>query len=115
MGTAPERKITGEEDKNMVRRIAFSGIVAFILMAAQAGADGSMHCGNSFVKIDERAYLVKQDCGEPVSKQLVGYTIDRQEKRELVIEEWIYGPRDGGYYYIITFVGGKVTKIASER
>jgi Protein of unknown function (DUF2845) len=99
----------------MVLRILLSGIVAFILSAASAGADGSMHCGNSFVKIDERAYLVQKDCGEPVSKQLIGYTIDQQERRELVIEEWTYGPRDGGYFYIITFVGGKVSKISSER
>jgi hypothetical protein len=99
----------------MVRRMVLSGIVVLLLTVASAAADGSMHCANSFVKIGERAYLVKQDCGEPVSKQLVGYTIDRQERRELVIEEWIYGPRDGGYYYVITFVGGKVSKIASER
>lgn len=92
-----------------------SGIVAFLLAVASAGANGSMHCGNSFVKIGERAFLVQRDCGEPVSKQLIGYTINQKERRELTIEEWIYGPRDGGYFYIITFVGGKVSKIDSER
>ena len=99
----------------MVLRIFLIGVFAFIFSVALAGADGSMHCGNSFVKIGERAYLVQKECGEPVSRQLVGYTIDQQERRELVIEEWIYGPRDGGYFYIITFVGGKVSKIDSER
>lgn len=99
----------------MVLRMVLSGIGALLLSVALAGADGGMRCGNSLVKIGERAYLVQQDCGEPVSKQLIGYTIDQKERRELMIEEWIYGPRDGGYFYIITFVGGKVSQISSER
>ena len=99
----------------MVRRMTFFTILSLLLTVATAGADGSMHCGNSFVTIGERAFLVQKDCGEPVSKQIIGYTIDQNERRELTIEEWIYGPRDGGYYYIITFIGGKVSKITSER
>ena len=90
-------------------------IGAILLAFASAGADGGMRCGNSFVKIGERAYLVQRECGEPVTRQLIGYTIDQQERRELTIEEWIYGPRDGGYFYIITFIGGKVSQISSER
>jgi hypothetical protein len=98
-----------------VQRVAFFTILSLLLAVALAGAEGSMHCANSFVKIGERAFLVQKDCGEPVSKQLIGYTIDKEERRELTIEEWIYGPRDGGYIYIITFVGGKVSQITSER
>jgi hypothetical protein len=99
----------------MVQRMAFFTFLFLLLAVATAGADGGMRCGNSFVKIGERAFLVQKDCGEPVSRQLIGYTIDQNERRELTIEEWIYGPRDGGYYYIITFVGGKVSQISSER
>jgi hypothetical protein len=99
----------------MAKRTLFSGIFTLLLTVALAGADGGMRCGNSFVKVGERAYLVQQDCGEPVSKQHIGFTIDQKERRELLIEEWIYGPRDGGYFYIITFVGGKVSQITSER
>lgn len=93
--------------------VVFSTCV-FFLLAGLAQAN-SMRCGNSFIKIGERAYLVQQKCGEPVSKQQVGYTIKGDQRRELVIEEWIYGPRDGGYYYIITFIGGRVAEITSER
>jgi hypothetical protein len=99
----------------MARHIAFAAIVAFLMTVTSAGADSRMHCGNSFVNIGERAYRIQRECGEPATKQIIGYTIDQQERRELTIEEWIYGPRDGGYFYIITFVGGKVSKIASER
>lgn len=99
----------------MAKRALFSGIIILLLTVGLAGADGGMRCGNSFVKVGERAYLVQRDCGEPVSKQHIGFTIDQKERRELLIEEWIYGPRDGGYFYIITFVGGKVSQITSER
>jgi hypothetical protein len=99
----------------MTTRMILSTIITLLLAVAPAGANGSMHCGNSFVKLGERAFLVQRDCGEPEAKQHIGYTIDQKERRELLIEEWIYGPRDGGYFYIITFVGGKVTKITSER
>ncbi len=99
----------------MTTRMILSTTITLLLTVALAHSDGSMHCGNSFVKLGERAFLVQQDCGEPVSKQHIGYTIDPKERRELLIEEWVYGPRDGGYFYIITFVGGKVTQITSER
>lgn len=95
------------------RMVVFSACV-FFLLAGLAQAN-SMHCGNSFIKIGERAYLVQQKCGEPISKQEIGFTINAEQRRELVIEEWIYGPRDGGYYYIITFIGGRVAEITSER
>jgi hypothetical protein len=99
----------------MVKRLILPVMGVLLFAIASAGANGSMRCGSSFVKIGERAYLVQRDCGEPVTKQLIGYTINQQERRELTIEEWIYGPRDGGYFYIITFVGGKVSRISSER
>jgi hypothetical protein len=99
----------------MVPRTIFFVFVTLLLAVATAAADGGMRCGKSFVKIGERAYLVQRECGEPASRQHIGFTIDKQERRELLIEEWIYGPRDGGYFTVITFVGGKVTKITSER
>ena len=45
----------------------------------------------------------------------MGYTIDIKNRRELIIEEWIYGPVGGGYYYFITMIGGHISEIRSER
>ena len=74
-----------------------------------------MRCGNDFVKINDSAFIVLQKCGEPVSKVQMGYTIDIKNRRELIIEEWIYGPVGGGYYYFVTMIGGHVYEIRSER
>jgi hypothetical protein len=89
-------------------------IVVFFLSAGLAQAN-NMRCGNSFIKIGEHAYLVQQKCGEPTSKMHIGYTMKEDGKREMAIEDWVYGPRDGGYYYFVTFIGGRVAKIASDR
>lgn len=74
----------------------------------------SMRCGNDFIKIKDSAFSVLKKCGEPVSKIAVGYTVDGKNKRELIIEDWIYGPTDG-YYYFITMIGGRVSEIRSEQ
>lgn len=90
-------------------------IIALLFLATTAASTAtSMRCGNDLVNIGDRAFLVIQKCGEPISKQIIGYTIDENKNRELTIEEWVYGPRNR-YYYFITFVGGRVSNISSER
>jgi hypothetical protein len=73
-----------------------------------------MRCGNDIVSINDSAFMVVRKCGDPVSRTHVGYTIDEEKKREFVIEDWIYGPRNA-YYYFVTMTGGRVSKIRSER
>lgn len=73
----------------MAKRTLLSVIITILLTVGLAGADGGMRCGNSFVKVGERAYLVLRDCGDPVSKQHIGFTIDQKERCELLIEEWM--------------------------
>jgi hypothetical protein len=85
----------------------------FAAMAATVSA-GDMRCGNDIVNIKDSSFTVAQKCGDPVSKVHVGYTINKNKKRELVIEEWIYGPKND-YYYFVTMVGGRVSEIQSER
>jgi hypothetical protein len=91
-------------------------IVGILLgVAAPTSLAQSMRCGNDFVKINDSAFVVVKKCGEPVSKVHMGYTIDIKNRRELIIEEWIYGPEGGGYYYFIIMIGGHVSEIRSER
>jgi hypothetical protein len=98
-------------------RIATIVLVVGILISwsVEISAADIMRCGNDFVKINDSAFVVVKKCGEPVSKIHMGYTINRKNQRELVIEEWIYGPRGGGYYYFIIMTGGHVSEIRSER
>ncbi|RPI58486.1 MAG: DUF2845 domain-containing protein [Planctomycetaceae bacterium] len=84
-----------------------------ILLAGPASA-GDMRCGNDIVNINDSAFIVVQKCGEPISKVHVGYTINEEKKRELVIEELVYGPKND-YYYFVTTIGGRVAEIRSEH
>jgi len=99
-------------------RIATIVLIVGILISwgveTSVAAD-TMRCGNDFVKINDSAFVVVKKCGEPVSKVHMGYTIDKKNRRELIIEEWIYGPEGGGYYYFITMIGGHISEIRSER
>ena len=91
-------------------------VVGIVLgLSISASLAQSMRCGNDFVKINDSAFIVIQKCGEPVSKVQMGYTIDKKNRRELIIEEWIYGPEGGGFYNFITMIGGHVSEIRSER
>ncbi|MEJ2038101.1 MAG: DUF2845 domain-containing protein [Desulfosarcinaceae bacterium] len=87
--------------------------IVTVLVVPMCWADG-MRCGNDIVNIRDSAFMVEQKCGEPISKTEVGYTINEEQKRELFIEEWVYGPHND-YYYFVTMVGGRVSQIRSER
>jgi len=89
------------------------GIVLGLSISASLAQ--SMRCGNDIVKVKDSAFIVLKKCGEPVSKVQIGFTIDANNRRELIIEEWVYGPEGGGYYYFITMIGGHVFEIRSER
>jgi hypothetical protein len=86
--------------------------------AASAGpmstTSSSMRCGNDIVSIGDPGFLVTQRCGQPVARQNIGYSLDAKKQRDLIIEEWVFGP-NGGYYYFVTLIGGRVTEIKSER
>ena len=86
-------------------------LIAAMALTAQAG---SMRCGNDIVSINDSAFIVLQRCGEPISRVHVGYTINEEKKRELLIEDWVYGPKNN-YYYFLTMIGGRVSEIRSER
>ena len=98
----------------MIRRtFVFLPLIAALFCFTPAWA-GGMRCGKELVSIGDNGFVVEQRCGAPLAKNHIGYTINEEKKRELVIEEWIFGPRNG-YYYIVTLIGGKVSKIESEH
>jgi hypothetical protein len=82
--------------------------------AVAAQESGLFRCGGDIVDIGDHAFLVFQKCGEPLERLLIGYSLTGRLGRELAVEEWIYGPR-AGYYYFITFEGNRVTQILAER
>lgn len=90
-------------------------IIAVLVISLLAANNAlAFRCGTELVEIGDKTFEVTQRCGEPVAKETVGYTLNRQGNRELEIKEWIYGPKDG-YYYYLTFHGTSLVKIESRR
>jgi hypothetical protein len=94
-------------------RIYLLGLALLLSYNASAQAD-TLRCGSQLVSVGDRAYEVQQKCGEPASRDLVGYTLGPYERREFKIEEWVYGPSNG-VLTILTFEGNRLTRIERRR
>ena len=87
------------------------GLVSSVSMAS------TFRCGSQVVSTGERAFQVLRKCGEPINRAHIGYKLDTNSyghTHELRVEEWIYGPK-GGMYYYLRFEGGYLTDISSSR
>ena len=80
-------------------------------------ASSTYRCNSKLVSLGQSLYEVRAKCGEPISEQILGYKQLPNEyghTHEVQINEWIYGPK-GGMYYYLRFVGGDLVKISSQR
>ena len=78
---------------------------------------GTLRCQSQLIGTGDRADEVLQKCGEPTSRDHIGLRerADAFGRFELVpVEEWIYGPRNGMYYYL-RFEGNRLVEIDSQR
>lgn len=91
-------------------------IIAFLMSATCAFASpevvDSYRCSTKIFKKGDHDFEVSKNCGEPVSKEVVGYT-DR-DGLKLKIEKWVYGP-SSGKMYILYFQAGILERIESYR
>jgi len=74
----------------------------------------TLRCGSALVSLGDRAFEVEAKCGPPAQRDLVGYTLGYQQRRELKIEEWVYGPNNG-VLSILTFEGNRLISIETRR
>ncbi len=94
-----------------MRTLAYGILVTMIALIIVSGRpalalqeSGGPRCGSDFVQLGDRAFMVIEKCGPPLEIQFI----------DIAIEEWVYGPL-AGYYYFITFERGRVIEIATER
>ncbi len=83
----------------------FSSIVILILLLSTANKAHSFTCGTKFFSKGDLDFEVLNDCGEPISREVIGYTLSEDQKREYKIERWVYGPI-AGFYKVLTFKAG---------
>lgn len=88
--------------------------VLLLLMALLwANQSWAFRCKNNLIKEGDFSFEVLERCGEPVIKEVLGYTVSSKHNREFVIERWVYRPQ-GSYYQILTFVAGVLENIESR-
>ncbi|MBF6041840.1 DUF2845 domain-containing protein [Pseudomonas sp. P154a] len=96
----------------MVRRL-LAGL-ALVMVASQASAADTLRCGSQLISVGDRSSEVLQKCGEPVSRDVLGYKRSANRREEFQVEEWTYGP-NGGMYQFLRFEGNRLRQITSKR
>lgn len=92
--------------------------ICLLLMALSGPLSAAtLRCGSALISTGDHVGEVLDKCGEPNSREVIGY---RQRGdywgnyEEVRIDEWVYGPRSGMYYFL-RFEGNRLTEIDSQR
>ena len=88
--------------------------LALAMAASQVSAADTLRCGSQLVSVGDRSSEVLHKCGEPVSRDLLGYKRSANRREEFQVEEWTYGP-NGGMYQYLRFEGNRLKQITSKR
>ncbi|WP_085726166.1 DUF2845 domain-containing protein [Pseudomonas sp. R37(2017)] len=94
-------------------RWLLTGLV-LALSAHQTWAADTLRCGSQLISVGDRSSEVLQKCGEPASRDLLGYKRSADRREEFQVEEWTYGP-NGGMYQYLRFEGNRLKQITSKR
>jgi hypothetical protein len=74
----------------------------------------TLRCGSQLVSLVDRPFEVQSKCGEPVQRDPIGYTLGSYDRREYLVEEWVYGPSNG-MLSILRFEGNRLVAIERRR
>ncbi len=91
-----------------------SVLLGCMALALSVESYASFRCESKIASEGDRTSEVESKCGQPASREMLGYTTDKQGNREMQIEEWVYGPINGMYYYL-RFEGGRLDSVTSKR
>lgn len=89
-------------------------LLALPLLVMSYDANATFRCGQKLVNEGDRITEVLRKCGQPASRDLLGYTETIDGNIGLQVEEWSYGPNNGMYYYL-HFEGGRLQQIETKR
>lgn len=88
-------------------------LLAVSLLSPVSHAD-TLRCGGNLISTGDRTFEVERKCGQPAQRDLVGYTLGPHQRREMIREEWVYGPSNG-IFSILTFEGNRLVRIETSR
>lgn len=92
-------------------------LTALLILLAGSVQASTLRCGSALISTDDASSEVLGKCGEPKSRDFIGYreVIDIYGfRREVSVEEWTYGPRNGMYHFL-RFEGNRLRTIDSKR
>lgn len=92
-------------------------LILLALLLTPLTQAATLRCGSGLVTSDDHLSEVQSKCGEPATRAFLGYreVIDAYGgTTQVPIEEWIYGPRNGMYYYL-RFEANRLIKVESKR
>lgn len=106
-------------DSTIMNRAGYSLLAAALLAITQPSHAETLRCGTKLVREGDLAIQVREKCGDPISEELLGYTLRGappgvRGEREYKIEQWIYGP-DQGYYHVLIFQAGRLDSIDNVK
>jgi hypothetical protein len=88
--------------------------LALAVAASQAQAADTLRCGSQLISVGDRSGEVLQKCGEPASRDSLGYKRSANRREVFQVEEWRYGPNSGMYQFL-RFEGNRLVRIDSKR
>jgi hypothetical protein len=97
-----------------LRRDTRSAISSYFEFERRGNHPIPLRCGSTLVSLGDRPFEVERKCGAPVHRDPVGYTLGSYDRREYMIEEWVYGPSNG-MLSILRFEGNRLTAIERRR
>ena len=81
----------------------------------------ALRCGTDLIEKGDLKIQVEEKCGKPISKEVIGYTLQRLparagfiHEREFLVEEWIYRFQRR-YYDVLTFEAGRLKRLEKIR
>lgn len=88
------------------------GVLAFATLAFSPGASAGIRCGSKLIDVGDYSAYVLRQCGEPQARQVISSSIGADSP---VIEQWVYDFGRRQPLRILTFVGGRLTRIEDSR
>ncbi len=94
--------------------LLLSGLLLFYPLLAHPL---SMRCEQGIISEGDTPFEVIKKCGEPVNREVLDPLVDRYGNilnNAVPVENWVYGPNHGMYYFL-RFVNGTLETIDSRR
>lgn len=88
-----------------------------LLLTLNAEAGSTLRCGSRLISSGDDSSEILAKCGEPQQRAFLGYREvldDWGFRQEVGVEEWVYGPRNGMYYFL-RLEGNRLANISSKR